>query len=60
MIRTETVPLTTIPAAAYRQKLMSGGAGIVIMRSDSAQPGIASISRKTGKPIPTANTPAAL
>lgn len=60
MIRTETVALTVIPAIAYRQKLPSGGSGIVILRSDSAQPGIASISKSSGKAIPTANTPAAL
>ena len=58
MIRTEVVNLTTIPATAYRQKLTAGGAGIVILRSDCAQPGIASISKTSGQAIPTANTPA--
>ncbi len=57
MIRTETVKLTTLQATAYRQKLTSGGAGIVILRSDFAQPGIASISKTSGQAIPTANTP---
>ena len=56
MLRTETVQLTVIPASAYRQKLTSGGSGIVILRKDTAQPGIASISRKTGKAVPAANT----
>ena len=60
MIRTELVALTVIPASAYRQKLASGGSGIVIMRNDSAQPGIASISRTSGEAIPTKNTPAKL
>ncbi len=60
MIRTEVVTLTAIPAAAYRQKLTSGGSGIVILREDSAQPGIASISKTSGEPIPTRNTPAKL
>lgn len=56
MIRTETVTLTTIPATAFRQKLTSGGSGIVILRDDSAQPGIASISKTSGEPILTRNT----
>ena len=57
MIRTKTVDLTTIPAVAYRQKLKSGGSGIVIVRRDYHQPGIASISKNTGTAIPTSNTP---
>lgn len=56
MIRTETVTLTTIPATAYRQKLPAGGSGIVILRDDAAQPGIASISKTSGEPIPSRNT----
>ncbi|MBQ3707359.1 MAG: hypothetical protein II889_05540 [Clostridia bacterium] len=58
MIRTETVSLTVIPANAYRQKLPAGGAGIVILRNDSPQPGIASISKTSGEPILTGNTSA--
>ena len=57
MIRTDVVRLTTLQATAYRQKLTSGGAGIVILRSDCSQPGIASISKTSGKAIPSANTP---
>ena len=57
MIRTEAVPLTTLQATAYRQKLPSGGAGIVILSSDCEQPGIASISKTSGKAILSANTP---
>ena len=57
MIRTELVTLTTIPASAYRQKLPSGGSGIVILRIDSAQPGVASISKTSGEAILTKNTP---
>ncbi len=60
MIRTKTVELTTIPAIAFRQKLPSGGSGITILRSDSKQPGIASISRTSGAPIPTVQTNAEL
>lgn len=56
MIRTNIVELTVIPAAAYRQKLPSGGSGIVILRYDAPQPGIASISKTSGDAIPSANT----
>ena len=58
MIRTNTVELTTIPAVAYRQKLTSGGAGVVIVRKNIKQPGIASISKTSGEAIPSDNTPA--
>ncbi len=57
MIRTETVDLTVIEAVAYRQKLKTGGAGIMILRYDIAQPGIASISKTSGEAIPSDNTP---
>ncbi len=57
MIRTTVVKLTVIKAVAYRQKLPSGGAGIVIIREDAAQPGIASISKTSGEAVPSANTP---
>ena len=58
MIRTNIVKLTTIPAVAYRQKLPSGGSGVTILRADASQPGIASISKTSGEPVPAANTPA--
>ncbi len=57
MIRTNAVKLSVIKAIAYRQKLLSGGSGIVIIREDTAQPGIASISKTSGEAIVTANTP---
>ena len=56
MIRTSAVKLTVIPAVAYRQKLTVGGSGIMILRPDYKQPGIASISTKTGEAIPAVNT----
>ncbi|MBO4361047.1 MAG: hypothetical protein J5822_09245 [Eubacteriaceae bacterium] len=56
MIRTDTVSLTKADAVAYRQKLPAGGSGIVVVRSDCPQPGIASISKTSGEPFPTANT----
>ena len=57
MIRTKVVNLSKIKGIAYRQKLTSGGSGIVIIREGVAQPGIASISKKSGEAILTANTP---
>lgn len=56
MIRTNTVPLTVIPAIAYRQKLPAEGSGITILRYGAEQPGLASISRSTGSAIPSPNT----
>ena len=59
MIRTNSVTLTTLPAAiAYRRKAMSGGSALVIVRADEPQPGIATISKTSGEPIISANTPA--
>ena len=58
MIRTDIVKLTVIEAVAFRQKLMAGGAGVTVLRYDTAQPGIASISKTSGQAIPAANTPA--
>ena len=57
MIRTNVVSLSSIKGIAYRQKLPSGGSGIVILREDVVQPGIASISKTSGEAIPSANTP---
>ena len=52
--------MTVIKGIAYRQKLMKGGSGVVIIREDSAQPGIASISKTSGQAIPADNTPGKL
>ena len=60
MIRTEVVKLTVIPAIAFRQKLPTGGAGVTIVTTDSEQPGLASISKTSGEPIPSTNTPLAI
>ena len=57
MIRTDVVKLSVIKGFAYREKLASGGFGIVILRKDAAQPGIASVSKTSGEPVPAANTP---
>lgn len=55
IIRTKLVELSTIAAVAYRQK-RKDGPGVVILRYDTEQPGFASISRKTGEPVPAPNT----
>ncbi|MBO5999862.1 MAG: hypothetical protein J6P87_09255 [Lachnospiraceae bacterium] len=60
MIRTDIIKLSVIAAVAYRQKLASGGSGVTILRYDSEQPGIASISKTSGEAIPAKNTPADL
>ena len=57
MIRTDVVKLTVISAVAFRQKLQAGGSGVTILRYDVQQPGIASISKTSGDPILTVNTP---
>ncbi len=56
MIRTDIVSLTVIDAVAFRQKLSAGGAGVTVLRYDTEQPGIASISKTSGEAIPAANT----
>ncbi len=55
MIRTKIVELSTIEAAAYRRKLKGGKSGVVVMRYDTVQPGLATFSRNTGDPVPNAN-----
>ncbi|MCP1313900.1 MULTISPECIES: hypothetical protein [unclassified Halomonas] len=56
MIRTTMVELSTIEAAAYRQKLRGGHSGVVILRYDTEQPGIATLNRKSGEPDPSHHT----
>jgi hypothetical protein len=56
MIRTKIVELSTLEAAAYRQKLRNGKPGLVILRYDTDQPGLATINRREGAPEPSANT----
>lgn len=56
MIRTDAVKLTVISAVAFRQKLQNKESVLTILRPDYKQPGMASISRKTGEAIPAANT----
>lgn len=55
IVRTKLVELSTLAAVAYRQKLFDGS-GVVILRYGTPQPGLASISRTTGEPVPAANT----
>ena len=55
MLRTKSVKLKTIPAMAFRIKTPAGPS-ITIQRADYEQPGIASVSRTSGKPIISSNT----
>ena len=55
MVRTDYVKLTRLEAVAYRQKLKSGGAGIVILKKGYGQPGIATIDKRDSRPIVQAN-----
>jgi hypothetical protein len=57
MIRTDTVSLSTIDAIAYRKKMPSGGSGLVIIRRDVSQPGIATMSKTSGEAIVANNVP---
>jgi hypothetical protein len=60
VIRTRLVELSSLEAVAYRQKLRGGQSGVVILRSDTAQPGLALLNHQSGQPDPAANTPADL
>ena len=60
VIRTRLVELSTLEAVAYRQKLRGGQSGVVILRSDTAQPGLALLNHQSGQPDPAPNTPADL
>lgn len=57
MVRTNTVSLSVVAGIAYRVKLASGGSGIVILGEGMDQPGLASISKTSGKVVLSANTP---
>lgn len=52
IIRTAAVELTTIPAIAYKQKLLAGGAGLKIHRLDKDAVGVFTIDRRGGVPVP--------
>jgi hypothetical protein len=58
VIRTRLVELSSLEAVAYRQKLRGGQSGVVILRPDTAQPGLALLNHQSGQPDPAANTPA--
>lgn len=55
MIRTDYVKLTDMEAVAYRQKLKSGGSGIIIIKKGYKQPGIAQIDKRESRPIIASN-----
>ncbi|MEB3304236.1 MAG: hypothetical protein VKK99_06545 [Cyanobacteriota bacterium] len=56
VIRTRLVELSSLEAVAYRQKLRGGQVGVVILRQDSAQPGLALLNRQSGSADPAHNT----
>ncbi len=60
VIRTRLVELSSLEAVAYRQKLRGGQVGVVILRQDTPQPGLALLNRQSGAPDPAHNTPADL
>jgi hypothetical protein len=60
VIRTRLVELSTLEAVAYRQKLRGGQVGVVILRQDTAQPGLALLNRQSGSADPAHNTSADL
>lgn len=57
IIRTRLVELSTLDAIAYRQKLRGGQVGVVILRADVAQPGLALLDRQSGAPDLSSNVP---
>lgn len=57
IVRTPLVELSTLEGVAYRQKLRGGQAGVVILRHDSPQPGLALVNHRTGEPDLSANVP---
>jgi hypothetical protein len=57
IVRTPLVELSTMEAVAYRQKLRGGQAGVVILRRDSPQPGLALVNPRTGEPDLSTNVP---
>ena len=56
IIRTKAVELTSIPAIAYKQKLVSGGAGIKILRIDNDQSAVCTLDKRTGDMLPYRDT----
>lgn len=57
VIRTVLVELSTLDAVAFRQKMPDGHSGVVILRYDNSQPGLALLNRHSGEPDIAANTP---
>jgi len=57
IIRTVLVELSTLEAAAFRQRLANGQTGVVILRYDTPQPGLALLNHRTGEPDVAPHTP---
>jgi hypothetical protein len=57
LVRTPLVELSILAGFAYRQKLRGGQAGVVILRNDCPQPGLALVNHRTGEPDLADNLP---
>lgn len=57
VIRTVLVELSSLGAVAFRQKMPGGHSGVVILRYDTPQPGLALLNHRTGEPDIAPNTP---
>lgn len=51
MIRTKLIYIEQHNVAAYRQKVPTGGFGVVVIDKNGTHVGVANINRKTGKPV---------
>jgi hypothetical protein len=60
IIRTAAVELSTIPAVAYKQKLVTSGAGLKIQRLDQDASAVFTLDKRDGFPIPYGTVDAAL
>jgi len=52
IIRTKALELSTIPAITYKQKLVTGGAGVKIIRLDCDSTAVLTLDKKTGGGVP--------
>jgi len=60
IIRTPAVELSTIPAIAYKQKLVSGGSGLKLFRLDQDVTAVFTIDKRTGRLQPYGKVDGAL
>jgi hypothetical protein len=60
IIRTSAVELSTIPAIAYKMKLLAGGSGLKLLRLDRDAIGMFTIDKRSGGAVPYGPVDAAL